>query len=81
MARTDELAVQREWREAFAVEGRLADTTPGNLARFLEWAEDSTPAVPPVPTFRPMMRSTVVTWRSRHCRMASSRSSRSSPSS
>lgn len=41
-----ELAAKGEWREAFAIEGRLGVAAPGNLTRFLEWAEDATPAVP-----------------------------------
>ena len=40
-----------------------------------------TPDVPPVPRFQPMMRSTVVAWRKRHCRNASSRSTSFSASS
>lgn len=36
------------------------------------------PLVPPVPCLKPMMRSTVVTWRKRHWRNASSRSTSSS---
>jgi hypothetical protein len=45
-AAVDELAAQREWRETFAVEGRLSGTTPDDLSHFLEWAEDGKPAVP-----------------------------------
>lgn len=40
-----------------------------------------TPADPPVPRRKPMMRSTVVTWRKRHWRIRSSRSTSSSASS
>jgi hypothetical protein len=42
----DELAAKREWRESFAIEGRLAESVHGDLARFLEWAEDATPVAP-----------------------------------
>jgi MutS domain V len=42
----DELAAKGEWRESFAIEGRLGDAAPGNVARFLEWAEDTTPVAP-----------------------------------
>jgi len=42
----DELAGGGEWREAFAIEGRLGDAAPGDLTRFLEWAEEDTPALP-----------------------------------
>jgi hypothetical protein len=41
-----ELAAKGEWRESFAIEGRLGDVAPTNLARFLEWAEDDRPAAP-----------------------------------
>jgi hypothetical protein len=42
----DELAAKGAWRESFAIEGRLGDAAPGNVARFLEWAEDTAPAAP-----------------------------------
>ena len=53
----------------------------GNSTSWRRSRRYGTPAVPPVPVFNPMMRSTVVTWRSRHWRMTSSRSSSSSASS
>jgi hypothetical protein len=42
----DELAACGEWRESFAIEGRLGAAAPRDLVRFLEWAEDDAPAVP-----------------------------------
>lgn len=42
----EELAAKREWRESFAVHGRLGGAAPRDLARFLEWAEESVSAVP-----------------------------------
>jgi hypothetical protein len=41
-----ELAGKREWRESFAIDGRLGDAAPRDLARFLEWAEDTTSVAP-----------------------------------
>jgi hypothetical protein len=45
-AAVDELATRREWREALAIEGRLAVVTTEEFARFLEWAEADAPALP-----------------------------------
>jgi hypothetical protein len=42
----EDLAAKGEWRESFAIEGRLGDASYGDLARFLEWAEDTRAAVP-----------------------------------
>ena len=42
-----ELAADREWRELLAIEGRLCREDAGALARFLSWAVDAVPAVPP----------------------------------
>jgi hypothetical protein len=44
----EELAPKREWREAFAVQGRLggAGAAAPDLARFLTWAESRTSGVP-----------------------------------
>jgi hypothetical protein len=42
----DELAAAGEWRESFAIEGRLGEAAPGDLTRFLEWAEDDRPVLP-----------------------------------
>jgi hypothetical protein len=42
----DDLAAKGEWRESFAIEGHLGGASSGDLARFLEWAEDTKPAVP-----------------------------------
>ena len=42
----EELAPKREWRESFAVQGRLGGAAPSDLARFLAWAESTAPAVP-----------------------------------
>jgi len=56
-----ELAAKREWRETFAVNGRLGGAAPGDVARFLGWAEDRTPAVPPA--VEPLVIGlTVTTW-------------------
>jgi MutS-like protein len=41
-----ELAAKREWREALAIEGRLAAVSPADLERFLGWAESTARAVP-----------------------------------
>jgi hypothetical protein len=46
-AAVDDLAAQGEWRESFAIEGRLGGTSSSDLSRFLEWAEDTRPAAPP----------------------------------
>jgi hypothetical protein len=45
-AAIDELSARREWRETFAVEGRLAVVSVDDLTGFLAWAESSEPAVP-----------------------------------
>ena len=50
-------------------------TTSSNRLRY------ETPEVPPVPRLKPMTRSTVVAWRNRHWRKASSRSTSFSASS
>ena len=42
----DELAARGEWRESFAIEGRLGAAAPPDLDDFLEWAEDPVPALP-----------------------------------
>ena len=42
----EELAPKREWREAFAVQGRLGGAAADDLARFLTWAEERTSGVP-----------------------------------
>ena len=42
----EELAAKREWRESFAVHGRLGGAAPRDLTRFLAWAESTAPAVP-----------------------------------
>ena len=45
-AAIEELASKREWRESFAVQGRLGGAAADDLARFLTWAEERTSAVP-----------------------------------
>lgn len=45
-AAVGELAGKREWREALAIEGRLAVVTASDLDRFLGWAESTGRAVP-----------------------------------
>jgi len=42
----EELSAKREWRESLAVHGRLSTAAPGEMDRFLVWAEDQTSAVP-----------------------------------
>ena len=42
----DDLAAKGEWRESFAIEGHLGGASSGDLARFLEWAEDTRPGMP-----------------------------------
>ena len=42
----EELAAKREWRESFAVHGRLGGAAPRDLTRFLAWAESTAAAVP-----------------------------------
>jgi predicted ATPase len=57
----EELAPKREWRESFAVHGRLGGAAPGDVARFLAWAEDRTSAVPPQ-TQGVVITLTALTW-------------------
>ena len=42
-----ELAADRDWRESLALEGRLCPEDEAALTRFLAWAVDAAPAVPP----------------------------------
>jgi hypothetical protein len=57
----EELAAKREWRESFAVHGHLGQAVPGNVARFLAWAEDPVPALPRI--VQPLtIGLTAVTW-------------------
>jgi hypothetical protein len=43
-----ELGADPEWREAFAIEGRLRPEDHGALERFVAWAAGSSSAVPPI---------------------------------
>jgi hypothetical protein len=46
-AAVDELASEREWREALAIEGSLASLDPSDFASFLDWTAGTRSAVPP----------------------------------
>lgn len=57
----DELATKRDWRESLAIEGRLGTAVPGDVTRFLEWAEAHIPVAPPL--LKPLvMALLLVTW-------------------
>ena len=61
LAAIEELAPKRDWRESFAVHGRLGGATPGDVSGFLAWAENRTSAVPPL-TQAVVMTLTALTW-------------------
>src|SRR3954468_3462654 len=57
----EELAGKREWRESFAVQGRLSTAAPEDFPRFLSWAEDDTNALSAI--WQPIVIAlTLMTW-------------------